>query len=67
MSVSTPSKKIYYGWWLVVLLFYTLISTAGNGFYIISVYVPRLIDELGCTTSSKTQKTTSTYKLGLIN
>jgi len=51
MSANTPSKKIYHGWRIVVLLFFTLISTAGNGFYAISVYVPRLIDDLGCTTS----------------
>lgn len=51
MSENTPKEKIYYGWWMVLLLFLTLISTAGNGFYAISVYVPRLIDELGCTTS----------------
>jgi len=51
MTGNGPKEDIYYGWWMVVLLFFTLISTAGNGFYAISVYVPRLIDELGCSTS----------------
>ncbi len=33
-------------------MFYTLIHTGGNGFYAFSVYVPRLIEELGCSTSA---------------
>jgi MFS family permease len=41
----------FYGWWIVALLFYTLIHTAGNGFFAASVYVPRFIEELHCTTS----------------
>jgi MFS family permease len=44
-------STIFYGWWMVVLLCYTLIHTAGNGFYGFSVYVPRLISDLGCTTA----------------
>ncbi|MDA3895489.1 MAG: MFS transporter [Desulfobacteraceae bacterium] len=51
MAGTVPKEDMYYGWKIVVLLFFTLISTAGNGFYAISVYVPRFIDELGCTTS----------------
>jgi sugar phosphate permease len=43
---------MYYGWWMVILLFYTLINTAGTHFYSFSVYVPRLIEEFDCTTSS---------------
>jgi MFS family permease len=49
---ANSGKSIFYGWWVVLLLFWTLIHTAGNGFYGIAVYVPRLIEEFGCTTSA---------------
>jgi MFS family permease len=49
---TAQKEKMYYGWWIVVLLFFTLISTAGNGFYAFSVYVPRLIEEFQCSTSA---------------
>lgn len=44
-------RGIYYGWYMVALLFHTLIHTGGNGFYAFSVYVPRLIETFGCSTS----------------
>lgn len=48
---ETGKKHIYHGWWMVALLFYTLIHTGGNGFYAFPVYVPRLIEALGCSTT----------------
>ncbi len=48
---STPGRKSFYGWWIVALLFCTLISTGGNGFYGFAVYVPRLMTDLGCSTA----------------
>lgn len=52
METASSEQRIFYGWWTVVLLFYTLVHTAGNGFYAISVYVPRLIEDLQCTTAN---------------
>jgi MFS family permease len=45
---------MYFGWWLVILLFSTLIHTAGSGFFSGSVYMPRIIEALKCTTFAYT-------------
>jgi MFS family permease len=50
MEELSRQPRVYYGWWIVVLLFYTLLHTAGNGFYGSSVFMPRIIDDLGITT-----------------
>ena len=52
MATRSQNPKIFYGWWIVVLLFFTLINTAGAGFYSFSVYVPRLTEAFSCSTSS---------------
>jgi MFS family permease len=46
---AQPDAKMYYGWWIVILLFYTLLHTAGNGFYGASVFMPRIVEDLGIT------------------
>ena len=48
MQNPAQKKSTFYGWFIVVLLFYTLIHTAGNGFYGISVYLPRSIVACSC-------------------
>jgi MFS family permease len=47
MEDATSSGKMYYGWWIVILLFYTVMHTAGNQFYGSSVFMPRVLDDLG--------------------
>lgn len=49
--MNKNQNSLFDGWWMVLLLGYTLIHTAGNGFYGFSVYVPRLIEDLGCSTA----------------
>ncbi len=50
MGDTSSEPRMYYGWWIVILLFYTLLHTGGNGFYGSSVYMPRIIEDLGLTT-----------------
>jgi len=49
MEETASGSRVYYGWWIVILLFYTLLHTAGNQFYGASVYMPRILDDLGIT------------------
>jgi len=46
--MTKQSGRVFYGWWIVALMFFTLFFTAGNGFYLFSVFVPRIIEELEC-------------------
>jgi MFS family permease len=41
--------RVFYGWPTVILMMYTLVHTAGNGFYGFMVYVPRLLEDLKCS------------------
>jgi len=52
MQNPAQKKSTFYGWFIVILLFYTLIHTAGNGFYGISVYLPRFMETLNCEAAS---------------
>jgi|GEM_PF-1101575 len=49
--MENPGQKtgMFYGWSIVILLMYTLVHTAGNGFYGFMVYVPRLLEDLKCS------------------
>jgi len=49
--MENPEQKgrVFYGWSIVILLMYTLMHTAGNGFYGFMVYVPRLLEDLKCS------------------
>jgi MFS family permease len=48
--MEDPGQKtrMFYGWSIVILLMYTLMHTAGNGFYGFMVYLPRLLEDLKC-------------------
>jgi MFS family permease len=46
MEGTEARTKMYYGWGIVILLFYTLMNTAGNQFYGASVLMPRILDDL---------------------
>ena len=39
----------FYGWWIVVALFFVVLNTGGMGFYCFPVFVQSLIDEFGWT------------------
>ncbi len=54
MAKTRQGGHIYYGWWMVALMFFMLFFTAGQGFYTFSVYMPRLIEELECDVFSAT-------------
>jgi MFS family permease len=49
MENPEPKGRVFYGWSIVILLMYTLVHTAGNGFYGFMVYVPRLLEDLKCS------------------
>jgi len=49
MENPGQKAKMFYGWSIVILLMYTLMHTAGNGFYGFMVYVPRLLEDLKCS------------------
>jgi len=41
MGTETQDKKIFYGWWIALLMMYTVLFTGGFGLYTFPVYVPR--------------------------
>jgi MFS family permease len=47
MQPENKGPSFYYGWTIVILLFYTVMHTAGNQFYGASVFMPRILDDLG--------------------
>jgi len=49
MEHPRKTGGVYYGWFMVVLLLYTLIHTGGNGIYGFMVFVPRLKEDLNCS------------------
>jgi MFS family permease len=49
MDEAHRRVKMYYGWWIVILLGYTLLHTGGHGFYSGAVYMPLIVESLGIT------------------
>jgi MFS family permease len=49
MEGTQAQSRMFYGWTIVILLFWTLLNTAGNGFYGASVFMPRIVEDLGIT------------------
>lgn len=47
MQPDSGGPRFFYGWTIVILLFYTVMHTAGNQFYGSSVFMPRVLDDLG--------------------
>lgn len=47
MSDWRARTKVFYGWWIVVALFFIVLNTAGAGFYTFPIFIQSLIAEFG--------------------
>jgi MFS family permease len=52
---GTPSKRIYYGWWIVFAAFLNLLFVVGIIFYGFPVLYPYFVESLGFTRAELTQ------------
>jgi MFS family permease len=49
MTDREQSGKVFYGWWITVLMMYVLFFNGGFGFYSYQVFVPRFEEAFGWT------------------
>lgn len=47
MADWRANTRLFYGWWIVIALFFVVINTGGMGFYCFPVFVQPLIEEFG--------------------
>jgi MFS family permease len=47
MANWRANTRLFYGWWIVVALFFVVVNTGGMGFYCFPVFVKSFIDEFG--------------------